>query len=97
MQTSPPPLRQRPNRLHSLLFCLLLGVLSIIAAEVVSGSNRFPFVGPSGINVMGWLITYPVYLLHTVFLAGLMARATEPLGAPYFSRVPSSRSMSATS
>lgn len=75
MHTSFPPLPQRPNRLHSLLFCLLLGVLSIIAAEVVSGSNRFPFVGPDGINVMGWLITYPVYLLHTVFLAGLIARA----------------------
>ncbi len=77
MQTSPPSLPQRPNRLHSLLFCLLLGVVSIVAAEVVSGSNRFPFVGPGGINLMGWLITYPVYLLHTVFLAGLIARANR--------------------
>jgi hypothetical protein len=54
-----------------------VGLLSIIAAEVVSGSNRFPFVGPAGINVMGWLITYPVYLLHTVSLAGLIARANR--------------------
>ena len=59
-----------PGSRASLAFCLILGLMSVIFAEVVSGSDQFPLFHPWGI-----LVTTPLYALHAAFLAGLLARA----------------------
>ncbi|MFN8372343.1 MAG: hypothetical protein U0694_05640 [Anaerolineae bacterium] len=58
-----------PRLRTKLLFWLLLGALSVILAEVTSGSAYFPFTEPWGL-----LLTYPLYLLHTLVLALLIFR-----------------------
>ena len=62
------PVASPPTRTVSFVFCLILGILSVIFAEGVSGSDSFPLFHPWGI-----LVTTPLYLLHTVLLAGILA------------------------
>ena len=63
-----PPLR------HKLAFWLLLGLFSAALAEVVSGSSPFVLF-----SAWGLLVTLPVYLLHAVFLAGVVYRYSGSL------------------
>jgi len=58
-----PPLRLK------LGFWLLLGMLSTAFAEVVSGSDPFPFFLP-----WGFLVVTPLYSLHTLVLATIIVR-----------------------
>ena len=62
-ETAPPPLRLK------LGFWMLLGVLSTAFAEVVSGSDPFPFFRPWGV-----IVVTPLYTLHVLVLAGVLNR-----------------------
>jgi hypothetical protein len=44
-------------------FWLILGSLSVFFAEVISGSEIFPFT-----KLTGWVLIFPLYTLHTVVL-----------------------------
>ena len=44
-------------------FWLILGSLSVYFAEVVSGSDIFPFFKP-----LSWILVFPLYTLHTLVL-----------------------------
>ncbi len=65
---------QPPRRLK-LLFWLTLGAYSTFFAEVIAGSDLFPFF-----HLWGLLIVVPIYTLHTLLLASLVVRN----GAPRF-------------
>ena len=52
-----PPTRMR------LFFWLILGSLSVFFAEVVSGSDIYPFY-----KLISWLMVFPLYTLHTLVL-----------------------------
>lgn len=58
-----------PSRREKLAFWLLLGLFSAAVPEAVSGSAPFVLFTPWGL-----FVTLPVYLLHAVFLAGLVYR-----------------------
>ena len=58
-----------PTLRTKVAFWLLLGVSSAAVAEVVSGSAPFVLLTPWGL-----LVTLPVYLLHAIFLAGVVYR-----------------------
>jgi len=62
-----------PSRGRKLAFWLILGMLSVVCVEVPAGSTMFPFFTAWGI-----LVVWPLYLLHTVFLAGLVFRLGRP-------------------
>ena len=67
-------------RTHKYLFWLNLGLLSTFFAEVISGSDLFPFFHPWGI-----LLVVPLYLLHTLIMITLVYRLGRPtLPALYF-------------
>lgn len=61
-------------RRTKLAFWLLLGLFSAALAEVVSGSSPFVLFTPWGL-----LVTLPLYLLHAVFLAGVVYRYSGAL------------------
>lgn len=64
-----------PAPLRTKLGCwLLLGCWSAGLAEVLSGSSPFVFATPWGV-----LVTLPLYLLHAVFLAGVVHRVSGRL------------------
>jgi len=48
-------------------------MLSVLCVEVPAGSTMFPFF-----TVWGFLVVWPLYLLHSVFLAGLVFRLGKP-------------------
>lgn len=62
-----------PSGGRKLALWLLVGMLSVICVEVPSGSTMFPFF-----SVWGLLVVWPLYLLHTLFLAGLVFRLGQP-------------------
>ena len=68
---TPPPPRPAtaPRGRTKAAFWLLLGMLSTAFAEVTCGSARFPFFLPWGI-----LVVTPLYTLHLVCLASILAR-----------------------
>ena len=63
-----------PPRRHRLAFWLLLGLFSTAIPEIVSGSSPFVLLSPWGL-----LVTLPLYLLHAVFLAGVVYRYSGAL------------------
>jgi hypothetical protein len=63
---------QPPKRLK-LFFWLLLGALSTFFAEVVAGSDPFPYFHPWGI-----LLVCPLYTLHILVLASIVFRYGKP-------------------
>ena len=50
---------------RKLVFWLLLGVLSVIFAEVTCASSPYPFF-----DTWGLLVVTPLYTLHTLFWPG---------------------------
>ena len=80
MKEIPPPLPELHNSFfvlnqfgervsfgRKLVFWLLLGLLSVILAEVTCASSPYPFF-----DGWGLLVVTPLYTLHTLFLAGLI-------------------------
>ena len=55
-----------------IIFWLLLGVLSVIFAEVTCASSPYPFF-----DGWGLLVVMPLYTLHTLFLAGLIFKKKQ--------------------
>jgi hypothetical protein len=52
-----------PSTRMRAFFWLILGSLSVYFAEVVSGSDIFPFYKP-----VSWILVFPLYTLHTLVL-----------------------------
>lgn len=63
----------KPSWYHKALFWFLLATLSMAIPEVGTMNDPIPWS-----HAGGWLIGYPVYGLHILFLAGIMYR--WPLG-----------------
>ncbi len=68
-----------PSKGRKLAFWLLVGMISVVFVEVPAGSTMFPFF-----TVWGLLVVIPLYLLHSVFLAGLVFRFGRPGFWPLF-------------
>lgn len=58
---------------HKWLFWIILAAFSTFFAEVLSGSDMFPFF-----NAWGILVVVPLYGLHIILLASLVYRADKP-------------------
>ncbi len=63
----------QPSWRRKIGFWTLIGILSVVFVEVPTGSTMFPFF-----TVWGLLVVIPLYLLHSVFLAGLVFRFGKP-------------------
>jgi hypothetical protein len=68
-----------PSSGRKLAFWILVGMFSVVFVEVPAGSTMFPFW-----TVWGLLVVVPLYLLHSVFLAGLVFRIGRPGFWPLF-------------
>ncbi len=68
-----------PARGRKVAFWLLAGMLSVVCVEVPAGSSMFPFF-----TVWGLLVVWPLYLLHSVFLAGVVFRYGRPRFWPLY-------------
>jgi len=66
------PLNQ-PSKGRKMGFWILTGMISVMCVEVPAGSTMFPFF-----TLWGMLVVLPLYLLHSVFLAGLVFRFGRP-------------------
>jgi hypothetical protein len=53
----------KPSTRMRVFFWLILGSFSVYFAEVVSGSDIFPFYKP-----VSWILVFPLYTLHTLVL-----------------------------
>ncbi len=62
-----------PTRKQKLFFWLILAVFSVWFAEVVAGSDMFPYF-----HFWGLFVTMPLYGLHTLFFAYLIFRHGRP-------------------
>ncbi|MFB0504573.1 MAG: hypothetical protein ACETWE_12125, partial [Candidatus Bathyarchaeia archaeon] len=56
-----------------LFFWIILGTLSTFFAEVLSGSDLFPFF-----HWWGLLVTTPLYTLHILVLSYVVFRFSKP-------------------
>jgi len=63
----------QPSRKLKLFFWLILGAYSTFFAEVVSGSDMFPFF-----HLWGILMVVPLYTLHTLILAHIVFNYGKP-------------------
>ena len=64
---------QIPPRKIKLFFWLILGFLSVFFAEVVSGSDMFPYFTPWGL-----LVVVPLYTLHILVLSYIIFKSGKP-------------------
>ena len=78
-QISRQSLMNPPSNGRRFAFWILIGVLSVVFVEVPAGSTMFPFW-----TAWGLLVVLPLYLLHSVFLAGLVFRFGRPGFWPLF-------------
>jgi hypothetical protein len=62
------------------MFWFIAGMLSVVCVEVPAGSTMFPFW-----TIWGVLVVWPLYLLHSVFLAGVIFRLGKPGFWPLYS------------
>ena len=62
-----------PPRQIKLFFWLILGFLSVFFAEVVSGSDMFPYF-----TQWGLLVVVPLYTLHILVLSYIIFRSGKP-------------------
>src|SRR5487761_2441455 len=69
-----------PTRGRKCAFWLIAGMLSVVCVEVPAGSTMFPFF-----TIWGVLVVWPLYLLHSVFLAGVGFRCGQPRFWPLYS------------
>jgi hypothetical protein len=67
------PPHASPSKRRKLAFWLIAGMLSVVCVEVPAGSTMFPFF-----TIWGVLVVWPLYLLHSVFLAGVVLRFGKP-------------------
>ena len=58
----------QPTRMTKVFFWILIGSLSTFFAEVVSGSDMFPFF-----HVWGLAVVFPLYTLHMLVLATIVS------------------------
>ena len=65
--------RAHPPRTHRLFFWLILGSLSVFFAEVVSGSDMFPYF-----HAWGLLAIMPLYTLHILVLSYVVFNYGKP-------------------
>lgn len=65
-------LRQPPRR-TKFLFWLILGSISVFFAEVVSGSDMFPYF-----TLWGWIAEIPLYTLHILVLSSISFSHGKP-------------------
>jgi hypothetical protein len=73
-------IRQAIPRWHKWLFWINIGLVSTFLAEVVSGSDMFPYFHPWGI-----MVVVPLYMLHCLVLVTWVFRWGRPtLPALYF-------------
>ena len=61
--------KEEPSTRMKLFFWFILGSLSVLFAEVVSGSQIYAFFVP-----VNWLMVFPLYALHTLALWTLVFR-----------------------
>jgi hypothetical protein len=59
----------QPSSRRKLAFWIFVGMFSVVFVEVPAGSTMFPFW-----TIWGLLVVLPLYLLHSVFFAGLVFR-----------------------
>ncbi|MBI4257778.1 MAG: hypothetical protein HY619_02385 [Thaumarchaeota archaeon] len=69
-----------PSRRLKAFFWIILGVYSVFFAEVVSGSDVFPFF-----HAWGLLVVFPLYALHMLVLSHVVFRYGKPLLSVLFS------------
>ena len=69
----------QPSAGRKVAFWILVGMISVVFVEVPAGSTMFPFF-----TIWGLLVVVPLYLLHSVFLAGLVFRFGRPEFWPLF-------------
>ncbi len=69
----------QPSAGRKFAFWILVGMISVIFVEVPAGSTMFPFF-----TIWGLLVVVPLYLLHSVFLAGIVFRFGRPGFGPLF-------------
>lgn len=60
-------MNDKPTRLTKIFFWILIGSLSTFFAEVVSGSDMFPFFHPWGL-----IVVLPLYTLHLLVLVTII-------------------------
>lgn len=63
----------RPSKVTKIFFWIILGSLSVFFAEVISGSDMFPFF-----HVWGLLVIFPLYTLHLLVLAYIVFSYGKP-------------------
>jgi hypothetical protein len=73
-------LKPPPSGRRKFAFWLIAGMLSVVCVEVPAGSTMFPFF-----TLWGLLVVWPLYLLHSVFFAGLVFRFGRPGFWPLYS------------
>jgi hypothetical protein len=69
----------QPSAGRKFAFWLFVGMISVMFVEVPAGSTMFPFF-----TAWGLLVVIPLYLLHSVFLAGIVFRFGRPAFWPLF-------------
>lgn len=69
-----------PSGKRKFAFWLIAGMLSVVCVEVPAGSTMFPFF-----TIWGVLVVWPLYLLHSVFLAAVVFRFGKPGFWPLYS------------
>lgn len=68
-----------PSKKLKIFFWIILGSLSVFFAEVISGSDMFPFF-----TIWGLLIIFPVYTLHILVLSHIVFNYGKPRFYPLF-------------
>jgi len=64
---------KKPSRKLKLFFWIILGFLSVFFAEVISGSDMFPFFLPMSI-----IVVIPLYTLHILVLSHIVIKQGKP-------------------
>lgn len=63
----------KPSKVTKIFFWIILGSLSVFFAEVISGSDMFPFF-----HIWGLLVVFPLYTLHILVLAHIVFSYGKP-------------------
>ncbi|MEA2054967.1 MAG: hypothetical protein U9O96_07695 [Candidatus Thermoplasmatota archaeon] len=63
----------RSSKKLKIFFWIILGALSVFFAEVVSGSDMFPFF-----HIWGLLVVFPLYTLHILVLSYVVFNYSKP-------------------
>lgn len=69
----------QPSKVTKIFFWIILGSLSVFFAEVISGSDMFPFF-----HMWGLLVIVPLYTIHILVLAHIVFSYGKPRLYPLF-------------